>query len=165
MAAPGMKLIAADYSQIELRIVACLANDKIMLEAFKNKKDIHAQTAGEIFGVKDLTKITSAQRRVAKAVNFGLIYGQTPYGLSQALGISTNDATKYIREYFEAHPGILNYINEMIKKAHTDGYVETLFGQRRYLPNINSTMRFVAEGEERMAINMPHRRRRRATPN
>jgi DNA polymerase-1 len=152
--ASGCDLIAADYSQIELRVVACLAQDKAMIEAFKNGEDIHARTAAEIFHIEQ-NKVTGDQRRKAKAVNFGIVYGQTPYGLSQALGIDVEEAGKYIRDYFDVHVGIGDYINKMIDLAHTKGYVETLFGTRRYLPNINSQMRFVAEAEERMAINMP----------
>ncbi|MFA7253035.1 MAG: DNA polymerase [Patescibacteria group bacterium] len=154
VAAPGMKLIAADYSQIELRIVACLAKDEAMIQAFKEGIDIHTKTASEIFKVP-VSKVTSDMRRKAKGVNFGIVYGQTPYGLSQSLGIDTEEAGKYIREYFDVHKGIKNYINEMIEMAHTEGYVETLFGTRRYLPEINSRNRYLAESEERMAINAP----------
>ncbi|MCX6808485.1 MAG: DNA polymerase [Candidatus Berkelbacteria bacterium] len=154
VAEKGMKLISADYSQIELRVVACLAKDAVMIEAFHAKVDIHTKTAAEIFNTS-VDKVTADQRRVAKAVNFGIVYGQTPYGLSQAIKISTEDAAKYIREYFDVHTGIKNYISEMIEMAHREGFVETLFGTRRYLPNINSHMRFIAEAEERMAINMP----------
>ena len=154
VASPGMKLIAADYSQIELRIVACLAQDKAMIEAFRANEDIHTRTAAEIFGVKR-SEVSPDQRRKAKAVNFGIIYGQTPFGLSQALSIPTEEAARYIREYFEAHPGIMKYINDMIQQAHESGFVETLFGFKRYLPNIQSRMRYIAEGEERMAINTP----------
>lgn len=154
VAGKGMKLIAADYSQIELRIVACLSQDRAMIEAFKNGEDIHTRTASEIFDVP-LKKVTKEMRRKAKAVNFGIVYGQTPYGLSQSLAIPVEKAAEYIMHYFDVHKGIKNYINEMITKAHTDGYVETLFGAKRYLPEINSRIRFVAEGEERMAINTP----------
>lgn len=154
IAEKGMKLIAADYSQIELRIVACLAHDTAMIEAFKKKQDIHTRTASEIFNTS-LKKVTSEQRRKAKAVNFGIVYGQTPYGLSQSLGISVEEAARYILHYFDIHRGIKDYINRMIEKARSDGYVETLFGSKRYLPNINSSMRFVSESEERMAINTP----------
>lgn len=154
IAGEGMKLIAADYSQIELRVVACIANDQSMIDAFIKGEDIHARTASEIFGIKQ-KEVTSAQRRIAKAVNFGIVYGQTPYGLSQALGIEVDKAGEYIRNYFEIHKGIKDYINLMIEQAHIDGYVETMFGAKRYLPNINNRIRFIAEGEERMAINTP----------
>lgn len=154
VAKPGMKLIAADYSQIELRIVACLAPDKLMIESFQRGDDIHAKTASEIFHVP-LNKVTKEQRRVAKAVNFGIVYGQTSYGLSQALDIDPADAGKYIKEYFESYSGITKYINYMIDSAHKNGYVETLFGMKRYLPEINSNNRYIVESEERMAINTP----------
>jgi len=154
VAEKGMKLVSADYSQIELRVVACLAQDKAMIQAFKNGEDIHARTAAEIFHIEQ-SKVTSEQRRKAKAVNFGIVYGQTPYGLSQTLGISVEEAGEYIRNYFDVHIGIKDYVNEMIDLAHSEGYVETLLGTRRYLPNINSHIRFIAESEERMAINMP----------
>jgi DNA polymerase-1 len=154
IANPGMKIIAADYSQIELRIVACLAPDRLMIESFQRGDDIHAKTASEIFHVS-LTEVTKEQRRVAKAVNFGIVYGQTSYGLSQALDISPAEAGKYIKEYFESYSGITKYINNMIDSAHKDGYVETLFGMKRHLPEINSSNRYLAESEERMAINTP----------
>ncbi len=151
---PGMKLIAADYSQIELRVVACLAKDAAMIEAFHDGVDIHTRTAAEIFNVK-ADQVTPDQRRKAKAVNFGIVYGQTPYGLSQTLSIPVEEASSYIRRYFDVHTGIKSYINLMIDKAHTDGYVETIFGTKRYLPEINSRVHYIAEAEERMAINMP----------
>jgi DNA polymerase-1 len=154
IAGEGMKLITADYSQIELRVVACIAQDKSMIEAFEKGEDIHARTASEIFGISQ-DNVTKAQRRIAKAVNFGIVYGQTPYGLSQALGIEVEKAGEYIRNYFEIHKGIKDYINKMIDLAHEQGYVETLFGSKRYLPNINNRIRFIAESEERMAINTP----------
>lgn len=154
IASKEMRLISADYSQIELRIVACLANDQNMIASFRNGEDIHRRTASEIFDIP-LSEVTSAQRRIAKAVNFGIVYGQTPYGLSQTLAIDTSKAAEYIMHYFDIHYGIKDYINEKIKQAHDEGYVETLFGMKRFLPNINSNMRFIAEGEERMAINTP----------
>jgi DNA polymerase I len=154
VASKGNKLICADYSQIELRIVACLANDPAMIKSFEKGEDIHRRTASEILEIP-LEKVTPEQRQIAKAVNFGIVYGQTPYGLSQSLAIETQKAAEYIIHYFNVHKGIKQYINDMIEKAHTDGFVETLFGRKRYLPNINSRMRYIAEGEERMAINTP----------
>lgn len=154
VAEKGMKLISADYSQIELRVVACLAQDQAMMESFKNGEDIHARTAAEIFDVTQ-NKVTPDQRRKAKAVNFGIVYGQTPYGLSQALSISIDEAALYIKNYFDIHTGIKNYINEMIEMGHGKGYVETLFGTRRYLPNLKSHLRFLVEADERIAINSP----------
>jgi len=154
VASPGMKLISADYSQIELRVVACLAKDGAMIKAFQNNEDIHTRTASEIFDT-ELSKVTPEQRRAAKTVNFGIVYGQTPYGLSQGLGIPVEKAAEYIMHYFEIHKGVKNYINSMIKMARDEGYVETLFGTKRYLPEIGSSNRYLAEAEERMAINTP----------
>lgn len=150
----GSKLIVADYSQIELRVVASIANDKKMIEAFRRNEDIHTKTASEIFQI-DQKKVTKDQRRIAKAVNFGIVYGQTPYGLSQALNIEVEKAAEYILHYFEIYRGIKDYINKTIVQAKTEGYVETIFGNKRYLPNINSHNRYIAEQEERMAINSP----------
>jgi DNA polymerase I len=154
IASPGMVLVAADYSQIELRVVACLAEDAVMIEAFRSKEDIHSHTASEIFGV-DIDKVTADQRRVAKTVNFGVLYGMSPYGLSQALGIEQGEAVEYIKKYFEKHKGIKEYCNRMIELAEKEGYVETLFGFKREFLHIHSPYRNVAEAEERMAINAP----------
>lgn len=154
IAEKGNLLISADYSQIELRIVSCLADDKVMKEAFLGHEDIHTRTASEIFNMP-AKSVTSKERRVAKTVNFGVLYGQSPYGLSQTLGIDQTEAAKYIKKYFEVHSGIKDYCQKMREKAKKDGYVETLFGFRRELPNINSPYRGVAEGEGRMAINTP----------
>lgn len=154
VASKGMKLISADYSQIELRVVACLADDKVMKEAFIQNQDIHAKTAAEIFDTK-INKVTGDQRRVAKTVNFGVLYGMSPYGLSQSLGIEQDKAADFINRYFTAHLGIKNYCNQMIRKAHDEGYVETMFGFKRMLPNIDSHYRNIADAEERMAINTP----------
>ncbi|MFA4995769.1 MAG: DNA polymerase [Patescibacteria group bacterium] len=154
VASKGMKLISADYSQIELRVVACLANDKVMKEAFIQHQDIHAKTAAEIFDTKT-NKVTSDQRRVAKTVNFGVLYGMSPYGLSQSLSIEQEKAADFISRYFTAHSGIKDYCNRMIGKAHDEGYVETIFGFKRMLPNIDSHYRNIANAEERMAINTP----------
>lgn len=147
-------LISADYSQIELRVVACLSQDEKMLEAFSKGVDIHARTASELFRVP-IEKVNHDQRRLAKTVNFGVLYGISPFGLSQSLGIGQDSASEYIRRYFETHIGIKKYCEEKIAFAKKNGYVETLFGFRRKLPNINSENRSLAESEERMAINTP----------
>lgn len=154
VASAGMTLVAADYSQIELRVVACLAQDSAMMEAFRTGVDIHSRTAAEIFNTS-IEKVTTAQRRVAKTVNFGVLYGMSPYGLSQALEIDPEKAAEYINKYFTIHTGIKNYVERMIDFASKNGYVETLFGFRRSLPNINSHDHYVAMSEERMAINAP----------
>ncbi|MEK9155898.1 MAG: DNA polymerase [Patescibacteria group bacterium] len=154
VAAPGCKLVAGDYSQIELRIVACLAQDKTMMAAFAGGEDIHAQTASEIFNVP-LNRVTSDQRRVAKTVNFGVLYGMSAYGLAQALGISREQAADYIKRYFEIHEGIKKYCHDVIAKVAKDKYTETLFGFRRSFENFNRYNHNLVEAEERMAINAP----------
>lgn len=154
IAEEGMMLVAADYSQIELRIVARLSGDTTMLEAFENNIDIHSNTASEIFNL-ELNKVTKNHRRIAKSVNFGVIYGMSPYGLSQALGIEQEEARKYIYKFFETHQGIRNYCDQTIEFVRKHGYVETLLGMKRYLPNIKSHLYQLRESEERMAINTP----------
>lgn len=154
IAEKGMKLISSDYSQIELRIVACLSDDTAMIEAFTNNIDIHTNTAAEIFNV-GIDKVTKDQRRVAKTVNFGVLYGMSPYGLSQALSIPQAKAAEYITKYFDVHRGIKDYCNKMIKFAHENEYVETLFGFRRNLAGMNSSLYLVRDSAERMAINAP----------
>jgi len=154
IAEPGNKLVSADYSQIELRVVACLAADKAMIDAFDSGVDIHSRTASELFDVP-VGKVTHDQRRLAKTVNFGVLYGISPYGLSQALGIPQSKAAEYIMRYFKVHEGIKRYCEEQIAMAKKHGYVETLFGFRRKLPEINSDNRVIAEGAQRMAINTP----------
>jgi DNA polymerase I len=150
----GKKLISADYSQIELRVVACLAGDKVMLKAFEEGVDIHAKTASEIFDTP-VSKITDDQRRVAKTVNFGVLYGISPYGLSQTLGVKQEKAAEYIMRYFKIHSGIQRYCEEQIALAKTEGYVETLFGFRRQLPEIKSQNFNLVQAAERIAINTP----------
>lgn len=150
----GYRLLSCDYSQIELRIAAALAKDERMLEAFRRGDDIHTATAAAIWKV-DLADVTKDQRRIAKAINFGLIFGQGPQGLSQVAGISFADAKKFIAAYFEAYSGIKRYMEETKAMARSLGYVETLFGRRRLLPEINSNMHMLRAQAERMAINMP----------
>jgi len=150
----GQKLISADYSQIELRIVAHLAHDKKMIQAFLDGEDIHSATAAEVYGVEE-NKITPKMRRVAKTVNFGVIYGMSPYGLSQSLGISREEAKNFIDKYFLIYQGVKKYTEEIVDVGKATGYVETLFGRKRYLPEINSGLFAVRNSAERMAINMP----------
>ena len=130
-------LLAADYSQIELRIMAHLSQDEGLQRAFANGWDIHAATASELFSVP-LEEVSSEQRRRAKAVNFGLIYGMSAFGLAKQLGVERQDAQHYIDRYFQRYPGVLNYMEKTRKLAHQQGYVETLFGRRLYLPEINT---------------------------
>jgi len=150
----GKKLVVADYSQIELRVVACLADDRVMQEAFLKGEDIHAKTASELFNI-NIKKVNKAQRSLAKTVNFGVLYGMSPYGLSQALSISQRDAAEYIMKYFSIHGGIKDYCTRMIEVAKNDGEVETLFGYKRELLNIHSKNNSAREADERIAINTP----------
>ena len=154
IAPKGWKLISADYSQIELRIVASLANDQEMIAAFSKNEDIHTHTASEIWGVPH-EKVTPEMRRAAKAVNFGIVYGIGPQGLAEGAGISFNEARDFIKKYFAAYSGIKNYLDETKALARSLGYVETLFHRRRYLPEIVSEIPQVRAAAERMAINMP----------
>lgn len=154
IAAPGMNLLAGDYSQIDLRVLAHLSQDEELLHAFRNDEDIHAATASLLFGVEK-GDVTKDMRRFAKTVNFGVIYGMSDYGLEQATELSREDAGKFIKAYFEKYPGVRQYLDGTKEKARKDGYVETLLGRRRYIPDINSANRQVRESAERMAINMP----------
>lgn len=154
IAREGYQILAADYSQIELRIMAHLSGDKGLTTAFAEGKDIHRATAAEIFGLP-LDEVTSEQRRSAKAINFGLIYGMSAFGLSRQLGISRADAAKYMNLYFERYPNVQTFMTEIQEKAKAQGYVETLFGRRLYLPEINSSNAMRRKGAERVAINAP----------
>lgn len=154
VAPEGYKLVAADYSQIELRIMAHLSGDKGLLKAFEKGEDIHKATAAEVFGVS-VDEVSSDQRRSAKAINFGLIYGMSAFGLSRQLDVGRNQAQEYIDRYFERYPGVLKYMDAIRKQAHDDGYVETLFGRRLYLPEINARNKQMQQAAERTAINAP----------
>ncbi len=154
VAEKGFELIGFDYSQIELRLAAHMAGDKKMIAAFKNGEDIHAATAAEINGVK-LTEVTKNMRREAKAINFGILYGQGPHGLSQSAGIPYYQATEFINKYFLAYPNIKKMVASSIKEAQKNGYALTLFGRKRPLPEINSNIPMVRKSAERMAINTP----------
>jgi len=154
IAGEGMVLLSCDYSQIELRLVAELAKDKAMLAAFKNGEDVHTATASSIWSIP-LKDVTKDQRRIAKAINFGLIFGQGPQGLAQSAGISFKEAREFIDKYFQAYTGIKQYMVETKDSARRLGYVETIFGRKRYLPEIYSALPMVRAQAERMAINMP----------
>lgn len=154
IAREGYKIVAADYSQIELRIMAHLANDAGMQKAFTEGKDIHRSTAAEIFGVS-LEEVTNEQRRNAKAINFGLIYGMSEFGLSNQLGISRQEARTYMDAYFNRYPNVLQFMTDIKAKAAEQGYVETLLGRRLYLPEIKSSNGMRRKAAERVAINAP----------
>ena len=154
IAREGFTVVAADYSQIELRIMAHLSQDQGLINAFTQGKDIHRSTGAEIFGVS-LDEVTSEQRRNAKAINFGLIYGMSAFGLSRQLGIGRADAQSYMDLYFKRYPGVQTFMHDIREKAKAQGYVETLFGRRLYLPDINSSNGMRRKAAERVAINAP----------
>ncbi|TMU26251.1 DNA polymerase I [Halomonas sp. ATBC28] len=154
IARPGYRIVAADYSQIELRIMAHLSEDKGLLEAFAEGRDIHTATAAEVFGTS-LDKVSGDQRRSAKAINFGLIYGMSAWGLSRQLHIERNQAQTYIDRYFDRYPGVARYMERIRSQAAEDGFVETVLGRRLYLPEIQSQNRNRRQGAERTAINAP----------
>jgi len=154
IAPDGCTLLAADYSQIELRIMAHLSHDEGLLKAFSAGEDVHRHTASEIFNVS-LDDVTSDQRRSAKAINFGLIYGMSAHGLSKQLGIERHQAADYMTTYFERYPGVKRYMDDTREQAKQDGYVETLFGRRLFLPEINSSNGMRRQYAERTAINAP----------
>jgi DNA polymerase-1 len=151
---PGYKIVAADYSQIELRIMAHLSGDKGLVDAFASGKDVHRATAAEVFDTT-LAEVTIDQRRSAKAINFGLIYGMSAFGLSKQLNISRFDAQKYMDLYFERYPSVLTYMENTRQLAKEHGYISTVFGRRLYLPEINSSNGMRRKGAERAAINAP----------
>ncbi len=150
----GNILLSADYSQVELRILAHLSQDVGLLEAFSNDLDIHARTASELFGIP-IDKVTPDMRRIAKTVNFGVIYGISPFGLSETLSISRDDARKYIEQYFDRHPGVKRYIEETLESAKNRGHVVTLFGRKRSIPELKNQNSTIRQQGERLAINSP----------
>lgn len=154
IAAPGHCIISADYSQIELRIMAHLSADKGLLDAFAHGEDIHRATAAEVFGILPL-EVADEQRRAAKAINFGLIYGMSAFGLAKQLGIERSAAQTYIDRYFDRYPGVARYMEETRQSAHHHGYVETVFGRRLWLPDLKAGQQGRRQGAERAAINAP----------
>ncbi|KPW16172.1 DNA polymerase I [Pseudomonas cannabina pv. alisalensis] len=154
VAPKGYKLLAADYSQIELRIMAHLAKDEGLLHAFRNDLDVHRATAAEVFGV-ELEGVTQDMRRSAKAINFGLIYGMSAFGLAKQIGVDRKQSQAYVDRYFARYPGVLDYMERTRAQAAEQGFVETIFGRRLYLPDINAKNPSLRKGAERMAINAP----------
>ena len=155
VADPGWALLSVDYSQIELRIVAAMSDDKAMLAAFQAGQDIHAATAAAIYGVP-LGQVSKDQRRHAKAINFGLIYGMSSFGLSRTTDLTLGEAENYIKAYFQQFPGVKSYLDGIRRLATSQGYVETLLGRRRYFPNLRGQMnQNLRNREEREAINAP----------
>lgn len=154
VAAPGNTLLAADYSQVELRIMAHLSQDPGLLRAFSSAQDVHRATAADVFGV-ELDAVTADQRRSAKAINFGLIYGMSAFGLANQIGVSRGEAGEYIERYFDKYPGVRTYMDETQALADEKGYVETLFGRRLYLPDIHAGNGMLRKAAQRTAINAP----------
>ena len=155
IAAPGKVLLSVDYSQVELRIVAHIAGDQAMLDAFRHDQDIHATTAAAIYSIP-LEQVTKEQRRHAKAINFGLIYGMSAFGLSRSTELTLGEADAFVKAYFTQFPGVKKYLDETRKLAAKQGYVETLLGRRRYFPALMGHMnQQVKNREEREAINAP----------
>lgn len=154
IAPPGKKIVAADYSQIELRIMAHLSGDKGLVKAFSEDADVHKATAAEVFGLHP-SEVTPDQRRSAKAINFGLIYGMSAFGLAKQLKIGRQEAQRYIDRYFEKYPGVRTYMDNTRKLAAEQGFIETLFGRRLYLPDINAKNGLLRQAAERTAINAP----------
>ncbi len=154
VAPEGRKIVAADYSQIELRIMAHLSSDAGLLHAFANELDVHSATASEVFDV-DLSEVSTDQRRKAKAINFGLIYGMSAFGLAKQVGVTRGEAQEYIDRYFARYPGVADYMDATRALAHEQGFVETLLGRRLYLPEINARNKQRQLASERTAINAP----------
>ncbi len=150
----GQKIVAADYSQIELRIMAHLSEDLSLSKAFSEGLDVHKSTAADIFDC-DLDEVTTDQRRSAKAINFGLIYGMSAFGLGRQLGITRNVASEYMDRYFQRYPAVQEFMEETRQRAHKDGFVETIYGRRLYLPDINARNMQRQQGSERQAVNAP----------
>jgi DNA polymerase-1 len=154
-ATPGNVLMAADYSQIELRIFAHMSQDENFIEAFKRGDDIHAFTARAVFGIPESESVSAEMRRRAKAVNFGILYGQSDFGLSQSAGMMRAEAKQFIADYFARFPKIKGYIDRVLERARNDGFVTTILGRRRYLPDLRSHVYPLRAAAERMAINAP----------
>jgi DNA polymerase-1 len=146
--------VVADYSQIELRVLAHLSGDENLKHVFQEGRDIHTQTAAWMFGLEN-SEVDVYQRRAAKTINFGVLYGMSAHRLSRELGIAYGEAQAFIDRYFESYPGVRRFMEETLEQARRRGYVETLFGRRRYVPELNSPARNVREAAERAAFNMP----------
>ena len=150
----GGSILSVDYSQIELRVLAHMSNDEPMIEAFNSGEDFHSATASYIFGV-DISKVTKSMRRTAKAINFGIVYGMSAWGLSESIGVSPKEAAEYIRKYFERHKNIDTFLHDVINDAKTNGYTKTMFNRVRYIPELQSMNRNIYSFGERTAMNAP----------
>jgi DNA polymerase-1 len=154
VAEPGCRFVGADYSQVELRLLAHLSGDPVLTRGFLNEEDIHTATASGVFGVSP-SEVTPELRRRAKVINFGILYGMSPFGLSRELGIGGGEAKRYIDQYFARYPAVRDYLDGVKEQARKDGYVRTILGRRRYLRDINSRNKVMREAAERMAVNAP----------
>jgi DNA polymerase-1 len=154
VASKGNKLLAADYSQVELRIMAHLSQDAGLLSAFSSDQDVHRATAADVFNTS-LDEVTAEQRRSAKAINFGLIYGMSAFGLANQLNVSRGEAQEYVDRYFHKYPGVRDYMEQTQALADEKGYVETIFGRRLYLPDIHAGNAMIRKAAQRTAINAP----------
>ena len=154
VAAPGCRLLSADYSQIELRVMAHMASDPTLIEAFAHGEDPHAITAAEVLGIP-FERVTADDRRVAKMINFGVLYGMSDYGLAERTGLPSDQAASFIRRYFERFGTVKAFQDEVIRKAEWEGYAETLLGRRRYFPEIRSHLYAVRQAAIRATINAP----------
>jgi DNA polymerase-1 len=151
---PGCVLVDADYSQIELRVLAHIADDKVMQAAFSGGLDIHTATASQVFGV-EMENVTPLQRRHAKAVNFGIVYGISEFSLAEDIGVSRYEAKEYIESYLANYSGVRNYMKKVVADAREIGYTQTMFGRRRYIPELKSSNFNIRQGAERIALNTP----------
>ncbi len=147
-------LVSADYSQFELRLASVLAGDKQLIDDFNHNVDIHTKTASEVYGIP-MDEVTKSQRRNAKVINFGILYGMSPHGLSVAPGMSVSESKKFIDSYFELRESVRKFLDEVLKQAKTKGYVETYFGRRRPTPDVQSSNYMIRSSAERAAMNMP----------
>jgi len=154
IAGDGNVLVSADYSQFELRLAAVMAGDKSLIDDFNNNVDVHQKTAAQVYGIP-VDQVTKDQRRAAKVINFGVLYGMSPHGLMAATGMSFMDAKHFIDQYFELRKPIRAFIDDTLRRAREDGYVETYYGRRRPTPDIHSSNFMVRSGAERAAANMP----------
>jgi DNA polymerase-1 len=152
--AAGKVLVDADYSQIELRVLAHIADDKTMCDAFRNGMDIHTVTASQVFGVP-AEAVTPLQRRNAKAVNFGIVYGISEFSLSEDIGVSRYEAKAYIDGYLSTYHGVRDYMKQVVESARAEGYTQTMYGRRRYIPELKSSNFNIRQGAERIALNTP----------
>ena len=154
LAKPGWQLLAADYSQVELRVLAHLSKDHALIDAFLRDEDIHIATAAQVYGIPP-SEVKPDMRRLAKVMNFGIIYGLSPHGISQQTGLDLQQGAAFIDSYLGRYPGIRDYIDSTKRCAREQGYVETALGRRRYIPELNQSNFHVRQAAERMAINMP----------